>query len=415
MKAIMTLKELTTIDQLEQFLAGSQICVYEVHSGADERYQWIQNNLKQFSYPRLSKREKGVVIRYLMQISRYSRPQITRIIQRYINTRACTRKQRTTNGFSRQYTDADIRLLAELDELYETPCGSVIKKYCERAHEQKDGSVYARLARISVSHIYNLRKCKTYTDKRRVFAKTQPSASSIAERRKPKSNGLPGYLRVDTVHQGDQDKAKGVYHVNLVDEVTQFEITFAVEKISEAFLLPGLESAIDKFPFIIRGFHTDNGSEYINRSVAKLLEKLHIEFTKSRSRKSTDNALAESKNASVVRKQFGYAHIPQHWANAINAQLQDHLYRHINFHRPCFYPEIVTRDDGKEIKKYPYKNLMTPFEKLIAVAKVGDYLKEGVTLETLKRFAVEKTDRESATALKNAKQNLFVQIAKNTA
>ena len=68
-----------------------------------------------------------------------------------------------------------------------------------------------------------------------------------------------------------------------------------------------------------------NGSEYINKQVAKLLEKLLIEFTKSRARQTNDNALAESKNASIVRKYLGYSHIPQKWAPLINEFNQTYL------------------------------------------------------------------------------------------
>jgi len=80
-----------------------------------------------------------------------------------------------------------------------------------------------------------------------------------------------------------------------------------VALISEAFLLPVLELMMAQFPFVVEGFHSDNGSEYINHKVAKMLEKLRIEQSKSRSRHSNDNALAESKNASVVRKHMGYS------------------------------------------------------------------------------------------------------------
>ena len=80
-----------------------------------------------------------------------------------------------------------------------------------------------------------------------------------------------------------------------------------------------IEALLDNFPFSIRGFHADNGSEYINHRVARLLEKLRIEFTKSRPRHSSDNGLAETKNGAVVRKCFGYSHIPQRFAKQINA------------------------------------------------------------------------------------------------
>lgn len=199
-----------------------------------------------------------------------------------------------------------------------------------------------RLAGISVSHLYNLKHSRTYQRARRKFEKTRSKNSSIGERRKPQPNGQPGYIRVETGHQGDQDGVKGLYHINAVDEITQFDIVCAVEKISEHYLIPVLEQLLDQFPFIIVSFHPDNGSEYINQHVVKLLKKLLIELTKSRARHSNDNALVESKNGSIVRKQLGYSHIQQHWALLAGQFHQHYLNPYINYHRPCFFPVIKT-------------------------------------------------------------------------
>ena len=212
------------------------------------------------------------------------------------------------------------------------------------------------------------------------------------------------------MHQGDLDKQKGVYHINAVDEETQFEIVCSVEKINEHFLIPALEQMLEAFPFEITGFHSDNGSEYINRQVAKLLQKLFIEFTKSRSRHSNDNALAESKNASVVRKQFGYMHIPQKWAPKINEFNKQHLNPYINYHRPCFFPEIKTDSKGKQRKVYKYNNMMTPYEKLKSLPDAESYLKEDITFEILDEIAMEMSDNEAAERLQNARKILFNQI-----
>jgi transposase InsO family protein len=160
-----------------------------------------------------------------------------------------------------------------------------------------------------VSHLYNLRGSSRYKRQRRTFTKTKSKQVAIGERRKPHTEGKPGYIRIDTVHQGDQDKVKGVYHINAVDEVTQFEIVCSVEKISEQYLMPALEQMLESFPFNIRGFHCDNGSEYINQHVAKLLQKLFIDFTKSRSRHSNDNALAESKKMPLSSERYLGIHI----------------------------------------------------------------------------------------------------------
>ena len=224
--------------------------------------------------------------------------------------------------------------------------------------------------------------------------------------------GKPGYIRIDTVHQGDQDKVKGVYHINAVDEVTQFEIVCTVEKISEHYLMPVLEEILESFPFTVLGFHSDNGSEYINQRVAKLLEKLFIEFTKSRSRHSNDNALAESKNGAVIRKIFGYTHLSQKWAPIINQFNRTHLNPYINYHRPCFFPKTIIDVKGKQRKTYPFESMMTPYDKLKSLPDVEYYLKPGITLEALDEYALKMSDNDAADGLQHARQKLFTLIFK---
>src|SRR6266446_4810799 len=114
--------------------------------------------------------------------------------------------------------------------------------------------------------------------------------------------GRCGYLRADTVHQGNHDGQAGLYHINAVDTVTQWQVAGCVETISERHLIPVLEAMLHQFPFLLLGFHCDNGSEFIHRIVAQLLQKLLMEFTKSRAYKTTDNALVEGKNGAVIRK-----------------------------------------------------------------------------------------------------------------
>lgn len=408
----MKLEDLVTITQLTEFLTGTQAVAFSVLSDKDACYRWIQGELVKFHYLALRRQDKGVVIQYLMKVAGYSRQQITRLIKQYKKTGRLQRRQRTVAGFNKKYSEKDIRLLAAMDERHETPCGQAIKKLCERAHQVFGEESYAVLSGISVSHLYNLRKSIPYTRQRRHFEKTQSRVSNIAERRKPQPNNEPGYIRIDSVHQGDLDGQKGVYHINAVDEVTQFEVVCSVAKISEAYLIPVLEQLLDAFPFTLKGFHSDNGSEYINRNVAKLLKKLHIEFTKSRSRQTNDNALAESKNGSVVRKQFGYSHIQQHWAPLINAFNHDYLNPYINYHRPCFFSEIKIDEKGKERKTYLYKNMMTPYDKLCSLTHAEKYLKPGVTFEILDEIAYKISDNQAADQLLKARQKLFITINK---
>ncbi|WP_421622072.1 integrase catalytic domain-containing protein [Alkalilimnicola ehrlichii] len=185
------------------------------------------------------------------------------------------------------------------------------------------------------------------------------------------------YLRL-----GKADKGLVRRYINLVDEVCQFQFIGSVERISEHFLLPVLEALIEAFPFVIVGFHADNGSEYINKRVAELLEKLRVqEFTKSRARRTDDSALLESKNGSVVRKHLGYAHIPGRFATQVNAFTQGILSPYLNFHRPCFFPTEEVDAKDRVVKRYRYQGVMTPYDKLKPLPNADHYLKPGITFK----------------------------------
>ena len=406
----MNFGDLRTIEQLTEFLSGVQPVAFSVIGGKDERYRWIQKLLTRLRYRGLSKADKGVVIRCIIKMTGYSRQQVTRLVKQHALTGRLKRRQRTVGGFERTYTREDILLLASMDKRHDTPCGPTMKKLCERAWCVFGEPEFERLAKISVSHLYNLRKSSTYKKRHRHFEKTKSKRSSIGERRKPRPGGKPGYLRVDTVHQGDSGKTKGVYHINAVDEITQFEIVVSVEKISERYLVPAIEEILEAFPFKILGFHSDNGSEYINHIVAKLLGKLLVEFTKSRARHCNDNALAESKNGAIVRKILGHSHIPQKWANELNVFHREHLNPYVNYHRPCFFPEVKTDAKGKQRKIYPYEKMMTPYEKFRSLPNAEQYLKDGESFKSLHKMAHASTDNQAARKLQRARDKLFKTI-----
>ena len=203
------------------------------------------------------------------------------------------------------------------------------------------------------------------------------------------------------------NEEKGVYHINLVDEVTQWEVIFAVEEISERFLLPLLRQALYLFPFVIQNFHSDNGSEFINYKVAKLLEKLRIAQTKSRPRKSTDNGLVECKNGAIVRKEFGHWHIPGVFAARINRFYQEYLIAYLNFYRPCHFPEKILQENGKIIIRYPKENCMTPYRKLASLSNWESYLRTEVTKESLEKILRAKTPLQAAKEKKKARDALM--------
>jgi len=399
-----------TLEDVAVFLDGMTETPLKLQGGKDDVYAWVERTLVRFRYLWLDKKGKGLVRAYIMRLTGYSRAQLDRLILQYRKTGHIRRRQRTVKGFETRYTREDIQMLAEVDRLTDGVSGTTAKAFCQRAFEVYGDRRFERLANISVSHIYNLRNSKTYQRCRRTFDRTKTVRVDIGERRKPNPDGKPGYLRVDTVHQGDMDGQKGVYHINATDEVTQWEIVVTVERISEEFMLPALQSLLEQFPFVIHGFHADNGSEYINRKVAAMLNDAMIRLTKSRPRHSNDNALAESKNNAVVRKTFGYAHIPQSHAKLMDAFNQERLNPCINFHRPCHFPTIKTDNKGKQRKRYRQQDIMTPYDKLKSLPNADQYLKPGISFRQLDAIAHRQSDLDAWDALQKARDKLFNSI-----
>ena len=398
---------LQTISQLQAFLAGTLEVRFSVPDSDDARYAHIVSVAQRLGYARLNRPDKGVVLRYLLATCGYSRAQLTRLLARVLDGQSLHKRYRApAHAFAQRYTPADALLLAEVDRAHGTLSGPATVHLLKRALAHGDRR-FERLASLSVSHLYNLRHSKTYQSQRVSFTKTRSVVNPIGLRRAPRPQGRPGFIRIDSVHQGDLDGTKGVYHVNAVDIVTQWEVVATCERISEAYLLPVLQDLIEQFPFRILGFHSDNGSEYINKTVAALLEKLRVEQTKSRARHSNDNALAESKNGAVVRKAFGYSHIPQRFAAVINAFCREHLNPYVNLHRPCLFAKEVVDAKGKISKTYPHDMVQTPLEKLASLDGVNKFLRKDISLKQLQAKAGTQSDLDAANTMNAARLKLF--------
>jgi len=401
--------EKLSLQQIEKFLAAAKEVRFEA-SERKEIYGWIERLLCQQEYARQGRRARGLLRRYLGKMTRLSRAQLTRLVGRYVATGQVRMQSSRRHCFPQRYTRADIELLAQVDEAHEGLSGPATRCILEREFREYGKREFERLAAISNGHLYNLRRHPRYRQQRKNYQKTRPSMVPIGERRRPDPKGRPGYLRVDTVHQGDTNSTKGVYHSNALDEVTQWEIAASVERISESYLEPALATMLTQFPFVIHGFHSDNGSEFINQTVAKLLNKLMIQQTKSRPRHSNDNGLAETKNGAIIRKHMGWGHIPAAHAERIQQFYSAYLNPYLNYHRPCAQADVEV--DAKGRKRRRYRRYQTPLETLLSLPDPQQYLRPGLTLATLKRISKLRSDTEAARLMQEAKHRLFEQLRK---
>ena len=406
-------RRLRTIAQLRAFVEGNEAVDFQPRD-RDEAYGFVRDTLERFGYRRLGRRDRGVVLRFLVAATGFSRQQVERLVRQWRETGDVRDRRGGNRGrpFRRRYTPADVRLLADVDEAYGQMSGLATREVLRRQFEVFGDARFARLATLSNGHLYNLRGSPTYRAKRTVWTRTRPTAVDIALRQAPDPQGLPGHVRVDTVHQGDRDGAKGLFLINLVDEVTQYEFVGAVHGISERFLLPLLEGLLLSFPFRILAFHADNGSEYVNHRVAELLEKLRVErFTKSRPRTSNDNALVEGRNAHVVRRWFGHDHIPRRFAAEVNRFAQGTLSPFLNFHRPCLFATEYRDADGRIRRKYLARDVVTPYARFRSLPGAERHLKPGLDFELLDAAAATETDLEAARRVQAERRALFLRIA----
>lgn len=406
---------IVSVRQVEESMVGVSTPVFSFASHV-EAYAWMSEVLDRFGYNKargryLLKKEKMSIRNYLRHYTAYSRSQITRLILEKKDTGTLTYgKGKQRNTFKKIYTLGDAELLAEADNAYRRMSGDAMRKIFADEFLIYGKTEYERLSKVSHGQFYRLRGTEGYRNKSLTVGRTIAVSRAIGIRKKPKPEGKPGYLRADTVHQGDLDGVKGVYHVNLVDEITQWELLICVDSITEGSMAYVLEEALRTFPFVIKGFHSDNGGENINGSVSAVLGKLLIEQTKSRSGRCNDNALIESKNGSVVRKHMGHGHIPKYEARTINTFYRDCFNEFLNYHRMCSYPTTIVLENGK--RKKVYDETMTPAQKLLSIPNVEAYLKEGVTIETLKKKMAETSHVEYAKAMHEKKQILFKSIKK---
>jgi transposase InsO family protein len=398
--------EALTREQIQEFLKGSKGIEFSGQNRA-ELYGWVEQVLVAQEYAAQGKKQRGAIRAYIGKMTGLSLPQVSRLIRKYRADGVVRAAGYRRRRFPLKYTSQDLALLAEMDGAHGWLSGPATLRIVKREHEVYGKSEYARLAEISVAHLYNLRHSAGYRKLAAKWEPTRPSPVAIGERRKPDPQGKPGFLRVDTVHQGDWEGVKGVYHINAVDAVTQWQVVGCVGKLGERHLGPVLEAMLHQFPFRVLGFHSDNGSEFVNYEIAKLLKNLLIEFTKSRASRTADNALVEGKNGAIIRKHIGYGHIAAEHADAVQKFYTAHLNPYLNFHRPCGFATVSLDGRGKRKREYKREDYATPYEKWKSLPDAEKYLKAKMTFARLDEVALKMSDTECARKMGVAKTQLL--------
>ena len=396
---------INTIHQIKKFLKTTQeLSLSLVSASQSEKYDFIRGTVKRFNYSQLKKGDKHYLFLYLQKVTGYHRSQLNQLIKRVLRGEGLKKKpyQRSSSKSHRIYTPVDIKLLEKTDELHLRLGERATKEIFRREVETFGHHQYQRLKGISHGHITNLRLHPIYHNS--WVNHTKKRTASIGISQAPENYDQPGSIRVDTVHQRD------IYHINAVDEISQWEVVIAVPVISERYMIPALKTILAQFPFVIFNFHSDRGSENINYRVADLLSRLRIKQTKSRPRRPNDNALVETKNGSVIRKNMGWQYLPDEdeVINLLNDYYLNYFNPYLNYHRPSGYPTSVVDKKGR-VKKV-YHRYQVPYEYLKSLPQAESYLKPGLSFQKLDKIAYQLSDNQFAEKLRHQERLLFATI-----
>ena len=125
-------QHLQTLEQLQAFLDGTAAVDFTLPAG--ERYGLIGRTVRRFAYRGLKRAQKAVILRFLEQVSGYSRQQLTRLVKRGAEPAPLRKRCRgSRTSFAALYSAADVLLLAHTDSLHGTLSGPATKKLMERA------------------------------------------------------------------------------------------------------------------------------------------------------------------------------------------------------------------------------------------------------------------------------------------
>ncbi len=125
----MNVDKLTTVESLEDILQGNQAIAFSVLGDKSERYRFVQKILVKFRYITCLKNDKGIITRFLMKVTGFSRQQLARLIAQYKKTGRIEWKPCRSHGFARKFSEKDICLLAKTDEQHDTLCGHAVKNF----------------------------------------------------------------------------------------------------------------------------------------------------------------------------------------------------------------------------------------------------------------------------------------------
>ena len=180
--------ERLTLTEMQEFVEGSR-AVQWTACGREAIYDFLRRVLEAQHYGQRSKAEKGVVRLFLGKLTGRSRAQLTRLIGQWNRRGRIAVRAAQRHRFPCRYTRQDITLLAAVDRAHESLSGPAVRRILQREYRVFGKPEFQRLAQISASHVYNLRRAGAYRQQRVLLRHTRArQVAIVAANRTPKAS-----------------------------------------------------------------------------------------------------------------------------------------------------------------------------------------------------------------------------------
>ena len=394
----MTNSHKLSIEQIKNLLNVENLDI-RIDNNKDA-YTWINSLLTSVKYNSLRKKDKHYVILYISKVLNLSVGRTRHLASMWSKKGDLEYRKYKRSHIYRKYSIEDILLVLETFNNHKIN-GNAIKKILQDEYNIYGRKEYSNISNISSSYIYTLLKNNNHN-----LSKTKAVHTDIGIREPLKKDGKAGHLSIDTVHQKESNKCKEFYYINVIDFHTQWQLIYVVKQVSERYLLPVLQDMLNTFPFEIIEIHSDNGFEYINHKVSKILTGLHIKQLKSRPYKSEDNGQIETKNT-IIRKEMGYFPMSDKYIEPLSMFFSKYYNDYLNYHHPCAYPTMTKDNKGRIRRKYSQSNYMTPYQKLKEIDPQSTTLKKGVSFQYMDKKELEYSHNEYIKIVEREKSKIL--------
>jgi predicted transcriptional regulator len=321
-------------------------------------------------YSEASKLEKGCILNEFCKLTKYHRKYAITLLKRERKESFNTKERKKV------YSNESLLVVERIWEMADYPWSERLvaqiplwlpwaKQHMKWITPQIEQEVQS----ISARQIDRRLKDKKKKLKRRMYGRTKPGTllkHHIPIKTDSWNVTEPGYTEADLVsHSGSNASGVFIYSLSMTDILTGWVETVPIMGKSGAVSLKGIQEALSRFPFPIKGIDTDNGTEFINDLLFEYCKSHDIQFTRGRPYKKDDNAHIEQKNWTHVRKVLGY----ERFDSAEHLVAMRDLYRNklrlmMNLFQPCVKLKQKKRIGSKIQRKYELP--ATPIDRLVS-------------------------------------------------